>query len=75
MWSRPGEENPTEGDFGAEIKAALPVGKANAISRSALALRLGLTDRQMRRALERARGDGLIVINDCDGRGYYLPEG
>ena len=53
------------------IAAVIPFGKRNAMSRSLLAERLGLGDRQMRRAIEVARTEGIIILNDQDGRGYY----
>ena len=55
-----------------KVVQALGVGKDNAITRSALACRLGMTDRQMRRCIELARQQGWLIMNDCDGAGYYL---
>ena len=40
-------------------------------NRRALARKLGLSDRQTRRAIEEARAEGLIIICECNGRGYY----
>ena len=57
-----------------KVVEALGTGKENAITRSALADRLGMTDRQMRRCIELARQDGWLIMNDCDGSGYYLSE-
>lgn len=53
------------------LAALIPHGRENAISREALALAMGLTDRKTRKAIETARSDGLIILNDQDGRGYY----
>nr|DAT45837.1 MAG TPA: CodY-like protein [Caudoviricetes sp.] len=49
----------------------IPFGRHNAISRAELAGRLGMTDRKMRKAVENARCEGLMILNDSDGRGYY----
>ena len=53
------------------LLAHIPNGRNNAISRAALAARLGMTDRAMRRAIEDARADGAIIINTGDGNGYF----
>ena len=49
----------------------IPFGRHNAISRAELAGRLGMTDRKMRKSVESARREGLMILNDSDGRGYY----
>lgn len=49
----------------------IPFGRRNAISREALAEKLGMSDRQMRKAVEDARNEGLIILCECNGRGYY----
>lgn len=53
------------------LSNVIPYGRRNAISRLALAERLGMTDRQMRKAVEDARNEGLIILCECNGRGYY----
>ena len=50
---------------------AIPFGRRNAISREALAAKLGMSDRQMRKAIEEARNEGIIILCECNGRGYY----
>lgn len=50
---------------------AIPYGKDNAISRTALAAKLGVTDRKARSYIEQARRDGYFIINDQDSIGYY----
>ena len=55
----------------ATLANVIPYGRRNAISRLALAERLGMTDRQMRKAVEDARNEGLIILCECNGRGYY----
>lgn len=54
-----------------QIRAAVPYGRANAVSRAGLAAELGVSDREMRRGIELARNEGAIILCDQDGRGYY----
>lgn len=49
----------------------IPIGRDNAIRRDDLAWKMGLPDRSVRNAIEQARGAGMLIINDGDGRGYY----
>lgn len=49
----------------------IPFGRRNAISRLTLAEKMCMTDRQMRKAVEDARNEGLIILCECNGRGYY----
>lgn len=53
------------------LASVIPCGRRNAISREALAAKLGMSDRQMRKAVEEARNEGLIILCECNGRGYY----
>lgn len=53
------------------LAAAIPFGRGNAIPREALAAKLNMSDRQMRKAVEDARNEGLIILCECNGRGYY----
>lgn len=55
-----------------DIIAALGVGHENAVTREALAAKLGTSDRAARRRIELARRDGWCIMNDGDGAGYYL---
>jgi hypothetical protein len=48
-------------------------GKENAITRTALCAITGLSDRAVRQAIEDARHDGQIIINEQRGGGYYRP--
>ena len=50
----------------------IPYGRENAISRQALAQLTGMDDRQVRRMIEDARCN-VVIINLQDGKGYYLP--
>ena len=45
-------------------------------TRALLSLKLGrsISDRQMRHYIEIARQEGLVIGNDQDGKGYYIPE-
>ena len=69
----PGSEPAQEGvtPTTAKLREVIPFGRRNAIGRGALARKLGLSDRQTRRAIEEARAEGLIIICECNGRGYY----
>ena len=53
------------------LASVIPYGRRAAISREALAAKLCMSDRQMRKAVEEARNDGLIILCECNGRGYY----
>ena len=57
------------------IAEYIPVGHDNAVTRSALALRTGMTDRQVRREIEKANASGEVaIINMHDGSGYFRPD-
>ena len=53
------------------LASVIPFGRRNAIPRKTLAEKLGISDRQMRKAVEDARNEGLIILCECNGRGYY----
>ena len=53
------------------LASLIPYGRRNAISREALAAKLCLGDRHMRKVIEEARNEGLIILCECNGRGYY----
>jgi len=55
----------------AQLADIVPFGRTNAISREALANKLNLSDRKMRQAVSLARREGLVIINDQGGSGYY----
>lgn len=50
----------------------LKVGKSAAITRRALCLATGLTDRAVRNSIEDARHNGALIINNGDG--YYIAD-
>lgn len=50
----------------------IPTGAANAIPRAELAARLGLSDRHTREAIQKARDDGALILNEQSGAGYFL---
>lgn len=56
------------------VANALGYGKKNAIKREELCEKLGVSDRKMRRMIEQARRDGLVVCNDQDDDGYYIAD-
>lgn len=50
----------------------IPTGRENAISRRMLCQLTGLPDRMMRKAIERARQQ-YVILNSQDGSGYFQP--
>jgi hypothetical protein len=50
----------------------IPVGHENAISRKELSRKTGLTDRILRKEIEKAR-ETTCICNMSDGAGYYIP--
>lgn len=55
-----------------EVLFAIPEGKENAVSRTELCASVGYSDRMTRRIISQLREEGYIIINDQNGRGYYL---
>lgn len=53
------------------LSELIPFGRENAIPRRDLAEKLSMSDREMRRMIEQARYEGLFVMNDQSGVGYY----
>ena len=49
-------------------------GRQNARSREMLVALTGLSDRNVRQAIEDARENGVFICTDDDGRGYYLSD-
>lgn len=49
----------------------IPYGKENAVSRNHLMDELHLSDRKVRRLIEKARAAGFMIVNPKDGNGYY----
>lgn len=50
----------------------ISTGRMNAITRHALAIRTGISDRQVRDLIHYARRD-IPILNMQDGRGYFIP--
>lgn len=50
----------------------IPIGKENAITRAQLCALTGLSDRAVRQLIEVARIEGEVIINNQDGKGYYI---
>lgn len=50
----------------------IPYGKENAITRSELVFKIGLSDRKVRNLIADARRE-TVIINLQDGGGYYIP--
>ncbi len=52
------------------IEEAVPFGHENAVSRSELALRTGMSDRAVRDAINKSDA---LILNLQDGKGYFQP--
>ena len=52
----------------------IPTGRENAITRDALVRRVNLPDRTVRNMIEAARKQGVLILNDQTGAGYYISE-
>ena len=48
-------------------------GAENAISRTELRMMTGWSDRVLRRNIQKAREEGMVICNSQDGKGYYRP--
>lgn len=59
-------------DDGLLIAPFIPHGRKNAISRTELAIKMGVSDRAMRRMIEEDR-QKVPIINTQGGGGYYRP--
>ena len=55
-----------------DIYVLIPIGHDHAIPRASLAAACGMSDREMRRAIEILRRT-YCICNDSDGAGYYRP--
>ena len=53
------------------LAMTIPFGRDKAISREALTELLHTSDRVMRRMIQHAREEGLIILNAQDGSGYF----
>lgn len=56
-----------------DLMATLAYGHDNAKGRKALASEMDMPDRAVRKLIEKAREEGCLIMNDQDGKGYYLP--
>lgn len=48
-------------------------GHDNAVTAHKLRLMFGKNEREIRRAIEKLRNNGVVIINNQDGQGYYQP--
>lgn len=53
------------------VVGKIPFGRENAIKRDVLAEELGISDRKVRKHIEKARASGFMIVNSGDGKGYY----
>lgn len=56
------------------IENYIPYGRDNAISKSELISLTGMTERAVRRAIERARESGIMIMSSSQVRGYWQTE-
>lgn len=54
-----------------EILDYIPYGRENAISRESLARITGMSDRQVRKAIEGLREDGEVILSSSHSKGYW----
>lgn len=52
----------------------LMFGAENAIPRAQLVVLTGWPDRELRKNIEKARSEGMVIANDQNGKGYYRPD-
>lgn len=55
-----------------DIKTEIPIGHDNAADANTLARWLGVTPRDVRREINKARKD-MVILNMQDGYGYFIP--
>lgn len=55
-----------------ELLHELKIGRENAITGRALARALDCPERKVRQLVEEARRQGELIVNDQDGKGYYI---
>lgn len=56
-----------------ELMTVLKHGSENAVSRRRLCYEMDMSDRAVRALIEKARDEGCLILNNQDGKGYYLP--
>jgi len=56
------------------ILESIPRGEDNAITRTELVNKLGISDRRLRRLIHKKREEGELIISKTSGKGYYQPE-
>lgn len=54
-----------------DVAAVIPFGIENAVSRGTLKRILGCSDRMVRKNIEKARANGVIIINLQNSEGYF----
>lgn len=55
-----------------DIISAIGVGRENAVTRAQLCDKLGMGDRAVRQLIEDARNQGALIVNEQNGKGYYI---
>lgn len=54
-----------------DVAAVIPYGIENAVSRGTLKRQLGISDRAVRKNIEKARANGVLIINLQNSEGYF----
>lgn len=62
------------GYFGTWAEINIPKGKEYAIQKETLCVLTGKTERAVRKHIQKARDDGVMIVNDMDSNGYYISE-
>lgn len=55
-----------------DILSVIPIGHENGITQEKLAKKLGVSERDVRRAITNAR-EHEVILNLKDGKGYFIP--
>ena len=67
-------ENKAEKEQIERLVSVLKQGHESAITRQTLCNTMQMSDRKMRALIEKARDEGVLILNEQDGKGYYLPK-
>lgn len=62
------------GYFGTWAEMNIPKGKGYAIQKETLCTLTGKKDREVRKFIQKARDEGVMIVNDMDSNGYYISD-
>ena len=57
-----------------QIQQIIKKGKENAKTGKTISRELGIDERKVRELVECLRADGVLIVNDQDGNGYYITD-